>query len=67
MTVRIEIIIVMLIFYLSDNKEMVAWLLDNYPDLANIANKNGNHAVHFAAAQGKTLCLSIAIFKCLYM
>lgn len=31
---------------------MVAWLLDNFPDLVNIPNKNGNLAVHFAAAQG---------------
>ena len=42
---------------LTDNEEMAAWLLDDYPDLARIANKNGNLAVHFAAAQGKQLHL----------
>lgn len=31
---------------------MAEWLVDGYPDLANVANSNGNLAIHFAAAQG---------------
>lgn len=48
-----DVVIVTFTVSLTGHKEMVAWLLDSYPDLANIANKNGNLAVHFAAAQGK--------------
>lgn len=32
---------------------MAEWLTESYPDLANVANTNGNLAIHFAAAQGK--------------
>ena len=33
---------------------MAGWLIDNYPEIADIPNANGDLAVHFAAAQGKT-------------
>ncbi len=44
------------------NKDMAEWLLEGYPDLANVANSNGNLPVHFAAAQGMSLWRSI--MKC---
>ena len=33
--------------------DIVAWILDNYPEVADIPNKTGNVAVHFAAASGE--------------
>lgn len=32
---------------------MVSWLLDNFPETADIANSNGDQIVHFAAAEGQ--------------
>lgn len=34
------------------DEEMVAWILDSFPSIADISNANGNLAVHFAAASG---------------
>ncbi len=36
----------------TGNKDMADWLVEGYPDLANVANSNGNLPIHFAAAQG---------------
>lgn len=32
---------------------MTKWLVDNYPQVADIPNANGDLPVHFAAAQGE--------------
>jgi hypothetical protein len=32
---------------------MVAWLLESFPQTADISNSNGDQVVHFAAAEGK--------------
>lgn len=37
--------------YLGD-EEMVLWILENFPRVAEVPNASGNLAVHFAAAQG---------------
>ena len=37
----------------SGDEEMVMWILENFPRVAEVPNASGNLAVHFAAAQGK--------------
>ena len=37
----------------AGDKEMTEWLVENYPEITDIPNANGDLAVHFAAAQGK--------------
>ena len=37
----------------SGDEEMVLWILENFPRVAEVPNASGNLAVHFAAAQGK--------------
>ena len=47
-------------FVSAGDKEMTAWLLENYPEVGDTPNTNGDLAVHFAAAQGKytyTYCI----------
>ena len=34
------------------DKEMVSYLLENFPETAHISNSNGDQVVHFAAAEG---------------
>ncbi|XP_064397697.1 uncharacterized protein LOC135344431 isoform X2 [Halichondria panicea] len=49
---------------LGGNKDMAEWLLEGYPDLANVANSNGNLPVHFAAAQGQLSIVKLLVTKC---
>ena len=37
----------------TGDEEMTGWLVDNFPEVGDIPNLNGDLAVHFAAAQGE--------------
>ena len=41
----------------TGDKEMAKWLVDNYPEVGDIPNVNGDLPVHFAAAQGEKGCV----------
>lgn len=40
---------------------MTKWLVDNFPQVADIPNANGDLPVHFAAAQGKVHYLVMSL------
>ena len=49
----------------AGDEDMTRWLIDNYPKIGDIANANGDLAVHFAAAQGTgslQFCENTSIF-----
>ncbi|CAI8009295.1 Espin [Geodia barretti] len=46
---------------LQGDEEMTGWLVDNFPEVGDIPNLNGDLAVHFAAAQGHLGILKLLV------